>query len=34
MKIYYKIFVQGLIDANHDRKKEFDSLKADHDKLR
>ena len=26
--------MQGLIDANHDRKKEFDGLKADHDKLR
>merc|ERR1712212_771821 len=26
--------IKGLIDANHDRKKEFDGLKADHDKLR
>ena len=29
-----RISLQGLIDANHDRKKEFDSLKSDHDKLR
>ena len=29
-----RVFTQGLIDANHDRKKEFDGLKADHDKLR
>ena len=29
-----KVFTQGLIDANHDRKREFDGLKADHDKLR
>ena len=26
--------MQGLIDSNQDRKREFDALKQDHDKLR